>query len=141
MAKQILQKDPKMEKLQQHHRQLQAIDQQMRQLQENLMHLDRQRADMVLVQQTLDDIQQTKLGSEVLMPVSSGIFVKAELKNNTELVVNVGSNTLVERTVDETKRIVTDQMGEIKKLVEELEKQLQSLAEEGLRIEKEIRAK
>lgn len=105
------------------------------------MQVERQKADLQIVQQSLDDLKKTKIGNEILVPVSSGIFAKAELKDNSKLLVNVGGNTTVERTIEETKEMLSKQMNEVAKLEKDLEAQLKKLAEEAIHIETEINSK
>lgn len=127
-----------LEKLQQYQMKLQVLDQQMRQVQENLGHLNRQRTELTVIEHSLEELKGIEIGKEILIPVSSGIFAKAELKNNSKLLVNVGGNTTVERTVDETKNMISSQKEEITKLEQDMQNQLKQLAEEALGIESEI---
>lgn len=127
--------------LQQHYLKLQMIDQQMRQIQESLIQLDRQLAELEYIEQSLDELRNVKNNSEILVPISSGIFAKAELKNNNELIVNIGGSVTAEKDVDATKRMISDQMSEAAKLGRELEIQLKNLAESALKTKGLINSK
>ena len=59
------------------------------------------------------------------MPLSGGIYAKAELKDSKNFIVNVGSNVTSVKDVDSTKKLIEDQINEIKKLQENLVNQLQ----------------
>lgn len=128
----------KLEAMQQSYMHLQMLDQQMKQVQENLAQLDKQKIDLLQVQQSLDDLKKAGINSETLVPLSAGIFVKAELKNNNTMLVNVGGNITVEKTVEETKEMVSQQLQELKNLEKEMEIQLRKFAEEAILIETKI---
>lgn len=128
----------KLEAMQQSYMHLQMLDQQMKQVQENLAQLDKQKIDLLQVQQSLDDLKKAGINSETLVPLSAGIFVKAELKNNNTMLVNVGGNITVEKTVEETKEMVSQQLQELKNLEKEMETQLRKFAEEAILIETKI---
>ena len=55
-----------------------------------------------MTEQALDDLKTTKTGTEILVPMASGIFIKAELKDNKELAINVGADTVVKKNIEET---------------------------------------
>lgn len=128
-------------KLQQQYLKLQLIDQQIKQIQENLIQLDKQLAELKYIAQSLDELRDVKENSEILVPISPGIFTKAELKSNNELVVNIGGGITAEKNIEETKKMLSDQMSEATTLGRELEVQLKNLVEEALQTEALINLK
>ncbi len=128
----------KLEALQQSYMHLQVLDQQMKQVQENLSQLDKQKINLLQVQQSLDALKKVKIDSETLIPLSAGIFALAELKNNKALLVNVGGNIIAEKTVEEAGEMVSQQIQEINNLEKEMETQLRKLAEEAVLTETKI---
>lgn len=65
-------------------------------------------------------------GDDVLAPIASGVFVEAKLKNR-DLFVNVGSDVVVKKSVEETLLILDDQLGDLYKDREVLSRKLESL--------------
>ncbi|MEM2211083.1 MAG: prefoldin subunit alpha [Nitrososphaerales archaeon] len=61
--------------------------------------------------------------SEALTPIGGGIFIKANIPPPTKLVVNIGANTAVEKTYDETISFVENRLKELEKIISTLEDQ------------------
>lgn len=124
--------------LQEKYMQMQMIEQQMQQVQKQLKVIDQQIQELNLTEQALNDIKDTKVGSEILVPMASGIFVKAELKDNKELAINVGADTVVKKNVDDAKRLINDQISEVNNMQQQLNANLEKLASSAQLIEKEL---
>ena len=112
--------DIKTQELQQKYAQLQMYSQQAKQLQQQIEAVHNQVIEVQTILFALDDIAKTEPDTEVLVPLSSGIFVKAEIKDNKKLRVNVGGNTVVEKSVQETKALLDRQLIELNKAGEDL---------------------
>lgn len=65
-------------------------------------------------------------GDDVLAPIASGVYVEAKLKNR-DLFVNVGSDVIVKKSVEETLLILDAQLDELLKDREVLSRKLESL--------------
>ena len=87
---------------------------------------------------SLDDISKTKEGTEILVPIASGVFLKAVVKDTHDLIVNVGGSTAVKKTIPEVKKMLERQGNELKDFEEELAKQLQKIALKSSAIGKEL---
>ena len=124
--------------MQQKYMQLQMMQQQLKQLQQQIQQFEQQIAELNNLSQSLDDFKKLKLGSDTLVPISSGIFAKASLKYNEGLLVNVGANTIVKKSVSDTKKLVEKQTDEVKKLQEQMLEQLQKAAAAAESSEKEL---
>ncbi len=125
-------------KLREKYTELRLIDQHIRQLQRQLQDLENQILEIMYVQQSLDDLKDVKVGKEILVPVSNGIFAKATLKENNELLVNVGANTVVKKDVDSVKKMLEININEIKKLEQHFLQDLQKLGMQATEIEREM---
>jgi prefoldin alpha subunit len=128
----------KAQELQQKYMQLQMFNQQLQQLQQQLEALQTQAVEIQTILLALDDIAKTEVGKEILVPLSSGIFVKAEIKDNKKLRVNVGSNTVVEKSVQETKALLDRQIIELNKLNEDLTGQYTKIAGNAEKMQAEL---
>ena len=118
--------------------QLQMIQQQLVALQQQLQLVDQNQTKLESAIQAIEDIQKAKIGSEMFTPVSSGIFVKASLKENTQFLIAVGSNVAVEKSSEETVSLLKKQNEEITKLRDEMVHNLESLADKGMMLETEL---
>ncbi|MBD3361956.1 prefoldin subunit alpha [Candidatus Woesearchaeota archaeon] len=128
----------KAQELQQKYMQLQMFNQQLQQLQKQLETIQNQSAEIQTILLALDDIAKTEIGKEMLVPLSSGIFVRAEIKDNKKLKVNVGSNTIVEKNVQETKALLDRQILELNKLNEDLTSQYSKITAEAEKVQAEV---
>ena len=136
---QVDKKDTKqMNDLQQKYMQFQMFDQQMKQCRQQLEAVQSQMAEVQAVLLALDDVSKSKIGAEILAPLSAGIFVRAELKDNRLLNVNVGSGTIVEKSVQDTKALLERQILDLAKLNEDLLGQFTSTAGEAERLQAEL---
>ena len=129
---------PKEEKLQKLYVEFQILNQTIQQLEKQSTALNNQLMDLMVTSQSLEDIKKTKEGTEILVPLSSGIYAKAELKDSKKFIVNVGSNVTLVKDVDSTKKLIEDQINEIKKLQENLVNQLQEQTTKATSLEQEI---
>ena len=73
------------------------------------------------------------------MPLGSGIFVKGELKDNNNLIMNVGSNICVEKTVDEGKETISKQLNDISGVFEQLQIEIQRTTERLQELQNEFK--
>ena len=130
--------DEKQQQQMQKYMELQQIDQQMKQIQKQLMLLDEQIQELHITKQALDDIKNTEPGTGILAPVSSGIFISSELKDNKEVRINVGSGTVVKKSIPEAKELIQKQLDEIKKIHKDMLANMQNLGEQAEMLQKEL---
>jgi prefoldin alpha subunit len=131
-------KEKDAQKLQQKYLEMQIIDQQMKQIQKQLQLIESQITEIAVTKEALNDLKNTKTDSEILAPVSSGIFVKGKLADNEKLAVNVGSGTVVEKTIPDVIKIIEEQEKEIKKTYDALMIEMQKLGTKALQLEKSL---
>jgi len=93
--------------------QLQLLDQQIKQIQQYLQTFDQQLIEIRNVINSLREFSELKKGDQILAPIASGIFVKAKLEDNNEVRVNVGSNTVVTKTIEQAIEMLRGQEAEI----------------------------
>ena len=67
-------------------------------------------AELTTTKQALDELSEVSSGTEAFVPLSQGIFVKAKLGNTSELLVAVGGETAVAKSVDQVKKIIDTQI-------------------------------
>ena len=125
-------------KLQEHYLKLQFLHEQIKEMEKQTQLFNNQVVELTLTTQNLNDFKNLKQGTEILVPVNQGIYAKAELKNNKDLLVNVGSNVSVKKNIEDTKKLISNQIEEIKKLQEQMVLNLQKLTLQASSIEKEI---
>jgi len=120
---------------------LQLLDEQMKQIQKQITMLDEQLVELNNTLQALDDFNKTAVGTKILVSLSPGIFTTAELKDNKELLVNVGGNVVVKKNVAETKGLLKKRFDSIKKYRDLTLAEMQKMNLKAVNIEQEINKK
>ena len=133
-----MKQEEKQQKMQEKYIEMQTLDQQMKQIQQQLQVLTNQTIELNQTVEALEEFKKVKAGTEILFPVTNGIFVKGILSENKELNVNVGRDVVVGKSIDETKQLIKDQITEMEKIELEVNKDLQKLGIRAMELEKEI---
>ena len=124
--------------LQKMYLEMQFLDEQMKQIQKQITMLDEQLVELNNTIQALDDFNKTAVGTKILVSLSPGIFTTAELKDNKELLVNVGGNIVVKKNVAETKDLLKKRFDSIKKYRDLTLAEMQKMGLQASNIEQEI---
>jgi len=130
--------EEKEKKLQKLYMQFQVLEQHIKQMQQQAAALNAQLLDLISTTHSLDELKNVKPGTEILVPISSGIYAKGEIKDNSHLIVNVGANITVSKNLDDTRKIVETQAEEMKELQKQALEELQILTNQAAIIEKEM---
>jgi len=128
----------KEKRLQERFIEFQIMQQQVAQTQKQIQQLEAQKGEIEGVQQSLTELGNVEAGTEILVPVCSGVFAKAKLADNSELLVNVGGGVTVRKTVPEVKGLIAKQAAEVEKMEEKMKGQIERLAEKAGETEKEL---
>jgi prefoldin alpha subunit len=126
------------EELKRKYVEFQLLEKQMQQTQKQLQLLEEQVLDLIVTHQGLEELKDVKKGSELLVPVSSGIFARAKIEDSSKLYVNVGAGTVVVKSVEETQETLNNQMQEIQGLQGQLVEAHKKLEEHMMVLQKEI---
>jgi len=73
---------------------------------------------------TLEGLEKEKKGTELFVPIGGGSYVKAKLDSAKSVVVGIGADVAVEKTVKETKEELETRIGEMENTREVLGQQL-----------------
>jgi prefoldin alpha subunit len=104
------------------------FEQQIRQIQEQLGAVEQAIMDMSQIKMGLDEIKGKK-GEEIMAPIGRGVYIKAKLLSE-ELTVDVGGKNFVGKSVDETKKLIEEQIEKLKNIKGELEMELEKINQE-----------
>jgi prefoldin alpha subunit len=106
---------------------LQMLGQQIEQIQGYLQNMDGQIDAITQVLTHLDEVNDLKGDEDVLIPLTNGIFLKGKLSDKDTLLVNVGAETVVEKTLGQTKTLLESQKNDIEKYKADALVQVQEL--------------
>jgi len=128
------------EKVQEKYIELQIIEQHIKQLQKQIQMVESQITELATAHEALEDFKKLQAGTKILVPISNGIFAKAEVKDTKELIVNVGANVTVNKDVEAAKSLIQEQIDEMKSFQERVILDLQNLGEKGSSLETELQS-
>ncbi len=129
----------KQQELQKRFMEYQVQEQQIKQMQQQLEKLEQQTAEVSAVLQSIDDLGRAEKDSEILVPVSGGIFFPAQMKDNQRFLVNVGSGVVVEKDLDGVKALVGEQAKEIEKYRDHMTAEMGNRVEKFQEMEQELK--
>ena len=129
------------EQMKEKYMQFQAIQQQLEQINEHLETLMQQNSEVEISINAIKEIGKTEVNNDILAPVANGIFIKAKLLDNQKLIVNVGSDTTVEKTVPEVVKLLEEQQKQMNKKMVEADSMMQELSSQAMKMYQEIENK
>lgn len=95
------------------------LNEELNELQERMERLVRDRKEMAQLQEDLGHFAEVEKGDELLVPLTHGVYTKALFSGSHDLLVNIGGDALVPRSLDEVKRMIETQAQRIEELQEE----------------------
>ncbi len=114
------------------------LQQELEDIKERIDDVDEKLAEANELRRALHDLQDVEEGSEALVPLSSGVFLKAELLDTSTLKVNIGSGTVVEKSIPETQEMVEEHIADLERLRSEIEQDYDDIVTRADRLSQEI---
>lgn len=116
------------------HEQLKKIQEYLQQTQENITELG-------TLKEGFDRFRALKKGDRILAPITNGVFVDATLNDPSTFRMNIGAQTVVVKSIDEAKALITAQQEEMEKLRDRATKDQNDLMTRMRQIEAKIQEK
>src|SRR3989338_6527771 len=116
----------------------QVLSNSIKQLEKQGSDLENHLLELMVTKQSLVDMEKVKPGTEILVPLSAGIYARADIKENDTFIVNVGSNIALSKNLASTQKIIEDQISEIRKLQENLSQELGVNTAKAAELEEEL---
>ncbi len=132
------QKNRKDEILKDKYAELRMASAQIKQLQQQLEALDEKRQELENAITSLDSLKSSQKKAKMLAPITEGMFVSATLDSGDELIVNVGGNVCVRKTVEEAKGMLKERLLEVSGYQENMLEELNKLTDHAAGIEGEL---
>lgn len=114
---------------------LKMLNIQAQMISEQLNRIDSGLMEIEYLKNSLDELSSVKENTEILAPVSNGIFAKAKLEKNNKLLVNVGNGIVVEKTTAETKELLNERIKEMNEAREKLLNSMQKIEDHLIKLE------
>jgi prefoldin alpha subunit len=100
--------------------------------------------ELTIASMTLEGLEKEKKNAPLFVPIGGGSYIKAKLESADEVVVGIGANVSVERTITEAKENLGNRIDELEKtrtaLGQQFTQVLEKIRDDRARIE-EITAK
>lgn len=117
---------------------LKELDEQIKKLNAHLENIDEQISELNSNKLVLSKFSELTVGDELRVPLTSGVYIKGELKDTKKVLINVGANVAVEKTPAEVEEILGGQITELSSYRENLVGQMKVYINRIEQIQKEF---
>jgi len=93
---------------------------------------------LIEMQTTLQSIDEIEKGEEILFPIGSGAHAFGKISENGKIIVEIGGNVALEKTMEEGKKILEERMEEIEKSLNAIQGNIAELSSNMDRLGAEI---
>ena len=100
------------------------LEETINELQSRISMTNSVRNELKVSSMTLEGLKKEKKGTQLFVPIGGGSYVKAKLVTAKKVVVGIGADVVVEKTVKETKVDLEARIAEMEKTRETLGQQL-----------------
>jgi prefoldin alpha subunit len=107
---------------------LNQLQQQSEAIKQQIEQLNLSLTDVKSAEETLHGIKDNA-GKETLVPIGAGCFISTELKSDDEVIMGVGSDVAVKKSVKEAKETLKEDRQEVEKLISTFTEQLKNITE------------
>lgn len=105
-------------------------------LQNHIAQVTHHVADLERLKGTVTNLEKSEDGTEILVPLGSGIFFKSKKAESDRVVMSVGADTLLEKGYSDAQKTIDEQIAEMKNILTQLQTNLNYLTNK----EKELEA-
>ena len=118
--------------------QFQLLQQQIEQVSQQLELVTQRLADLEVSQDAVRQLEGLDDGREMIANLAPGIFMKASVRKDGHLLVNVGADVVVEKSLSEVADMLDEQKKEMEKAAVNFDAFLQEMTQEALQIYKQL---
>ena len=130
---------PEEKKLQEKYIEMKMLEEQMEEIQKKAKTVEQQLMELMASTESLGEFKNIKKGDEILVPISSGIFAKANIKDSKEFLVNVGADTVGQKDLNTTKKLMEKQVEDMQQLHQKINMQMQKMAMHASLLQNELK--
>lgn len=117
---------------------LKELDNEIKKANSHIENIDEQVAELQSNKKILGKFADLNIGDELRVPLVSGVYFKAELKDTKNVMVNVGANVTVEKSPQEVIEILGGQVAELVEYKSTLVTQMKELIVRIEEIQKQV---
>jgi len=93
----------------------QQLTQQFQQAEQQTQQIDAQLQEFAVTMDAINELPRLEDSNDMLVPLSSGIFLKTKLADKNTVVLNVGADVAVEKNIKDAKKLIEEQVVELTK--------------------------
>ena len=98
-------------------------------LQQRISMVNAAMNDLTYANMALESIEKEKENAELLVPIGGSSYIKVKLANPDKVIVGMGANVSIEKTLPEAKAIVKERLEELEKTMHSAQQQFGQVAE------------
>ncbi len=106
-------------------------------IEKQLVNLQLRKEELENVRKSLKELKGRK-GKEMLFSFYPGVFVRGNLQDDENILVEVGANVVIKKSLEDTEKFFEEKIGEIDRLIAKLNAEYQILIEKIRKLEPEI---
>ena len=107
---------------------------QLNSLQNQYSYLQAAVADYLKAKLTLEHMQKTEEGTEILIPIGGNSYINASMRNTSKILVDVGANVVMDMTIDSAIKKINDRIEKLQESQEKISTLTQKLESEATEI-------
>lgn len=108
---------------------LQLLEGAAEELQSRINLVDAAITELRLCGATLEGLKTEREGSPLFVPIGGGSYVKAKVDDASKVIIGIGAGVAVEKTTDEAKETIGNQLADLEKVRASLQQQLLQVAQ------------
>ncbi len=97
-------------------------------IQQRISLIDAAMTEMQVANSTVEGLKSETVGTDVLMPIGGGSYIRAKLSDNEKLIVGIGADVAIEKTFPEALESYGARFSELQKARSALEQQIARVA-------------
>ena len=107
-------------------------------LSEQLQEIDGKTLEIHEMIQAVKQADEIQAGDELLVPLTNGVFIKATAKENQELLLNVGADSVVKKTPKQTVTLLKEQQQSLTTFRQQVTQKREEVAKQAQEVEEEV---
>lgn len=118
--------------------QFQQLQKNIEYISEHVQLLNQRSYEIEESKKALEELADVKEGSEIFAPIADGVFIKATLNDNKNLLLNAGADTVVEKNIPDVVKLLAEQEEGLHTKMVEAQALLQELQMQAMKIYQEV---
>ena len=117
---------------------IKTLREQVNKLSEQLGGLDERTRTIQEMIAAINEYSEIQEGDELLVTLTNGVFIPATAQKTDHLLLNVGAGSVVAKSADETKELLSKQLDELAQMRREVQNKRATAAKQAADIEEEV---